>query len=409
VKAMILAAGKGTRVRPITDVVPKPMIPLVGRPLMESILEHLAVHGVDQVVVNTSYLAPSIEQYFRNGARLGLQIAYSFEGKLVNGELQGQALGSAGGLKRIQDFSGFFDSTFLVLCGDALVDVDFGAVIQFHRSRNAIATIVLKEVPAEEVSKYGVVQVATDGRIVRFQEKPTTREAVSNLANTGIYVFEPEVLDYVPSGTTFDIGGQLFPELASRGLGLYGINVPFHWVDVGSVSDYWDATRLALSGQIKGYRLPGREWRPGVHLGINIGGAVDQARIEGPVCIGSSTYIGAGATIIGPAEIGASCVIEPGAYVSECILGDYTRVSSVARLERKIVLGTKCIDPSGDYIDIDETQIGWVVDDARKEWSLSEEEAVLFEVAQEIAAAERAGEGPELISPPEPHLAPRRS
>src|ERR1700724_2423590 len=122
-KAMILAAGKGTRVRPITNTVPKPMIPLLGKPIMESIVEHLRDSGFDQIVVNSSHLASVIQDYFRDGSRFGVEMAYSFEGKINRGQLQGEAVGSAGGMKRIQDFSGFFDDTFAVLCGDALVDV----------------------------------------------------------------------------------------------------------------------------------------------------------------------------------------------------------------------------------------------------------------------------------------------
>lgn len=132
-KAMILAAGKGTRVRPMTNVVPKPMIPLLGKPVMESIVEHLRDSGFDQIVVNTSHLASVIQDYFRDGSHFGVQIAYSFEGQINRGELQGEARGSAGGMKRIQDFSGFFDDTFAVLCGDALVDVDFQEAVKFHR------------------------------------------------------------------------------------------------------------------------------------------------------------------------------------------------------------------------------------------------------------------------------------
>jgi mannose-1-phosphate guanylyltransferase len=144
-KAMILAAGKGTRVRPITNVVPKPMIPLVGKPIMQTIIEHLRDSGFDEIIVNTSHLAPLIEDYFGDGSNFGVRMAYSFEGQLTNGKLEGQAIGSAGGMKRIQDFSGLFDDTFLVLCGDALVDVDLREAVRFHRERGAMATIILRE------------------------------------------------------------------------------------------------------------------------------------------------------------------------------------------------------------------------------------------------------------------------
>ena len=156
-KAMILAAGKGTRVQPITHTIPKPLIPILQKPVMEFLVELLRKHGFDQIMVNVSHLANEIENYFRDGQKFGVQIAYSFEGRIVEGELIGKALGSAGGMKRIQDFSPFFDDTFVVLCGDALIDLDLTQAVKWHREKGAIATVVMKSVPREEVSSYWVV------------------------------------------------------------------------------------------------------------------------------------------------------------------------------------------------------------------------------------------------------------
>jgi mannose-1-phosphate guanylyltransferase len=383
-KAMILAAGKGTRVRPITHVLPKPMIPLVRKPVMEFLVEHLKAHDIKQIMVNTSHLAPVIEDYFRDGDRFGVQMAYSFEGDLIGGQIEGKAIGSAGGMKKIQDFSGFFDETFVVLCGDALVDIDFAQVLRFHRDRKSIATLVLRDVPPDDVSKYGVVQTDASGRIVRFQEKPARDQAVSSTINTGIYVFEPEIFQYIPSGVEFDIGSQLLPELVRNGQSIFGITLPFAWLDIGSVPDYWEATGLLLRGKVAGFTMPGNEVRPGVHCGINVQVAWDRVRIEGPVYIGSSTSVGDGATIIGPTVIGSGCVIQPGATLRECILADYTRISSVAVLEQKLIFGSKCIDPSGKYLDIEESQIRWLVDDARNKEELSESELLLFEEVKNL-------------------------
>jgi mannose-1-phosphate guanylyltransferase len=382
-KAMILAAGKGTRVRPITHVLPKPMIPLIRKPVMEVLVEHLKAHGVEQIMVNTSHLAPVIEEYFRDGDRFGVQMAYSFEGDLIDGQLEGKAVGSAGGMKKIQDFSGFFDETFVVLCGDALVDVDFSEVLRFHRERKSIATLVLRDVPAEDVSKYGVVKTDDSGRILQFQEKPSREAAVSTTINTGIYVFEPEIFQYIPSGVEFDIGGQLLPELVRNGQSIFGVALPFNWLDIGSVPDYWEATGLLLQGKVAGFSIPGTEVRPGVYCGINVQIPWERVTIEGPVYIGSSTSVGEGATIIGPTVIGSGCVIQPGAVLRECILADYTRISSVAVLEQKLVFGSKCIDPSGRYLDIEESQIRWLMDDARNKQDLSESE---LELLQEVRA-----------------------
>jgi mannose-1-phosphate guanylyltransferase len=383
-KAMVLAAGKGTRVRPITNVVPKPMIPLLGKPVLESIIEHLLRNGFNEIVINTSHLAPVIEDYFRDGSRLGVQIAYSFEGLLEGGKLEGIAVGSAGGMRRIQEHSGFFDDTFAVLCGDALIDVDLQQAVRFHRERHSLATIILRQVPIEEVFRYGVVATGEDGRIVRFQEKPPVPEAISTLINTGIYIFEPEVFDFIPSGRPFDIGSELFPAMVAAGAPIFGVEIPFEWVDIGSVADYWEATRMALTERIRGYQLPGREVSPGVRIGLNVQWTPEKSTVRGPVVIGGSSSIGEGCVIEGPALIGAGCIIEPGAEVRQCILGDYTRVSSIARLERMLVYGNHCIEPTGEHFDIEQAGIGWVVDDARKRQVFTGEQLELMELAHSL-------------------------
>jgi len=380
-KAMILAAGKGTRVQPITYDIPKPMIPLVRKPVLESIIIHLKSHGIEEFAINTSHLAPEIERYFRDGGQLGVDIAYSFEGTVRDGELNGMALGSAGGMKKIQDFSGFFDETFIVLCGDALIDLDVSRLLEFHRQRNAIATIALKEVAPDQVSKYGVVKTDDKGRIESFQEKPHPDEAVSRDINTGIYIFEPEIFNYIPSGAEYDIGGQLFPELVAAGERFYGISLPFSWLDIGSVTDFWRANRALLQGQVKDYHLPGKEVRPGVRMGVNVDIDLDKVEIDGPVYIGSSTRIGKGARIIGPTVIGANCVIEPGAVIEGCLVDDYTKVSGVARLRNYMVYGNRCIQPDGIYVDIDDADIGWLVEDARKESCMSGPQRLLHDMA----------------------------
>ena len=176
-KAVILAGGQGTRVRPITETIPKPMIPIINKPVIEFLVDVLKQYGFDELVITTAYLASEIENYFREGSRFGVQIGYSFEGYCHDGTIVPEGLGSAGGLKRIQEFSGFFDDTFLVVCGDALIDLDLTRALEIHRRNNALATIILKDVPRESVSRYGVVETAADGRIVRFQEKPSVEDA----------------------------------------------------------------------------------------------------------------------------------------------------------------------------------------------------------------------------------------
>jgi len=384
-KGMILAAGKGTRLKPLTETIPKPMIPLIRKPVMEYIIEHLKSFGVDRLIVNTSHLSPVIENYFRDGHPWGVQIAYSFEGELIDGELNGKALGSAGGMKKVQDFSGFFDDTFIAICGDALIDLDISEAVTFHRMQKAIATLVLREVPFSQVHRYGVVQTDEAGRVLRFQEKPQIEEAVSNRINTGIYIFEPDIFDTIPSGREFDIGGDLLPSLVEKGKPVFGVQIPFQWVDIGSISDYWDASQSILSGKVKGYSVPGREVRPGIFTGIHLKLDLDEIEIVPPLYIGSGTAIGKGARIWGPTMIGANCMIDSGAIIRECLISDYTCIGSVAYLDKKIIFGNQCIDPTGQSINVEALDIAWVITDVRRKTELKETHKLIMELAKGVS------------------------
>lgn len=366
-KAMILAAGKGTRVRPITYTIPKPMIPILQKPVMEFLLELLRQHGFDQIMVNVSHLAEEIENYFRDGQRFGVQIAYSFEGKIDDdGKLVGEAIGSAGGMRRIQDFSPFFDDTFVVLCGDALIDLDLTEAVKWHRAKGAIATIITKSVPQEEVSSYGVVVTDEEGRVKAFQEKPSTEEALSTNINTGIYIFEPEVFNYIPSDVEYDIGSQLFPKLVEIKAPFYAIPMDFEWVDIGKVPDYWRAIRGVLLGEIKNVQIPGHEVAPGIYTGLNVAVNWDKVDITGPVYIGGMTRIEDGAKIVGPAMIGPNCWICSGATVENSVIFEWSRLGPGVRLVDKLVFGRYCVDKTGAAIDVQAAALDWLITDARQ-------------------------------------------
>ncbi|MEB3339875.1 NDP-sugar synthase [Okeania sp.] len=364
-KAMILAAGKGTRVRPITYSIPKPMIPILQKPVMEFLVELLRQHGFDQIMVNVSHLAKEIEDYFRDGQKFGVDIAYSFEGRIEDGNLIGEALGSAGGMRRIQDFYPYFDDTFVVLCGDALIDLDLTAAIKWHKEKGSMATIIMKSIPREEVSSYGVVVTDETGRIQSFQEKPKVDEALSTDINTGIYIFEPEVLDYIPSGVEFDIGGQLFPKLVEIDAPFYGVAMDFEWVDIGKVPDYWRAIRDVLMGEVKNVSIPGREVSPGIYTGLNVAVNWDKVDIEGPVYIGGMTKIEDGAKIIGPTMIGPNCWICRGTTVDSSVIFEYSRLGPGVRLVDKLVFGRYCVDKTGASIDVQAASLDWLITDTR--------------------------------------------
>jgi mannose-1-phosphate guanylyltransferase len=359
-KAMILAAGKGTRVQPLTYELPKPMIPLAGKPVMAYLIEHLARHGADEIMVNVAYLHQKIEDYFGDGQQYGVHIGYSFEGySTTDGRVVPKPLGSAGGMKKIQDFSGFFDTTTIVLCGDAAIDLDITAAVAEHRARGAIATVITKEVPWDKVSSYGVVITDGDGRVTSFQEKPSRETARSNCASTGIYIFEPAALDLIPAGVEFDIGSQLFPLMVEKGLPFFAQTCKFNWVDIGTVADYWSVMQSIMTGEVTGLALPGREIAPGVFTGLNTRIEWEGTVIEGPVYIGSGTHIEAGAQIIGPCWIGSGCHILPGAKVTRSVIFDYTRVSSEAELSELIVFREYSVDQNGKISHANEFRDLW--------------------------------------------------
>lgn len=366
-KAMILAAGKGTRVRPLTYELPKPMIPILGKPVMGYLVEHLEKYGVKEIMVNVSYLHDRIEQYFGDGRRFGVEIGYSFEGDIQNGEIVPNAMGSAGGMRKIQDFSGFFNETTIVMCGDAIVDLDIAAALEEHRRKGAIASLVAKEVPLEKVSEYGIVVTDDEGRIVSFQEKPSKEEAKSTLANTGIYIFEPEVLNLIPSDTVFDIGSQLFPLLVEKGLPFFAQKQNFNWIDIGRVSDYWEVVQHVMANPIPEMPIPGKQIREGVWTGLNVRIDWQNTLIEGPVYIGSGASIERGATIIGPAWIGEGCHVQRGGKVERSILFEYTRVGQDFTFTDMIVCGDYCVDRHGQMMHVDDETCDLIWCDAREQ------------------------------------------
>ncbi len=363
---MILAAGKGTRLRPLTNIMPKPMIPIMQKPVMEFLVELLRKHGFNQIMVNVSHLSEEIENYFRDGFKFGVQMAYSFEGTVVDGQLVGSALGSAGGIKKIQDFYPFFDDTFVVLCGDALIDLDLTKAIRWHWQKNAMATVITKTVPWEKVSSYGVVVTDDQHRIIKFQEKPSQTEALSNQINTGIYIFEPEVLDYIPSNTVFDIGSDLFPKLVANQAPFYALSMDFQWVDIGRVPDYWQTIQDVLTGKIKNVPIPGQLVYEGVYSGLNVAANWDRITIKGPVYIGGMTRIDDGATIIGPTMIGPNCHVCSGAVIERSVIFEYSRLMDV-HLVDKLVFGRYCVSKTGESIDLQAAALDWLISDARQE------------------------------------------
>jgi mannose-1-phosphate guanylyltransferase/phosphomannomutase len=299
-----MAGGEGTRLRPLTSNRPKPMVPVVGRPVMEHILALLRRHGIHQVIVTLQYLAEQIEDYFGDGSDFGMDIRYSIET---------EPLGTAGSVRRC---AADLDGTFLVISGDALTDVDLTQAIETHRAREAWVTLALARV--DNPREFGIVITDSRGAIQRFVEKPTWSEVFSDTINTGIYVLEPQALAEVPPDQPYDFSKDLFPRLLAARAPLYGCPVEGYWCDIGNLAQLMQANEDALRGRVR-LDLPGRRLFGDVFVGSGV--YIDPAaRLRGPMVIGENSAVRGDALIEGPAVIGANSVIEHGCQLQRSVL-----------------------------------------------------------------------------------------
>jgi NDP-sugar pyrophosphorylase family protein len=305
VKAMVMAAGLGTRLRPLTDFLPKPMMPVANRPVLHHLLNLLRRHDVTEVGINVHAYPEMIQAYFGDGSTLGMSIEWSYEEEL---------LGTAGGTKKLEAFWG--GETILITSGDGLHDVDVTALLGHHRRTGALATLTVK--PVSDPSSYGVVILDRDTRVRGFQEKPTRDEARSDLANCGIYVIEAELLDRIPAGTFHDFGNDVWPSLVAANEEVYAYTTMAYWNDVGDLSELRNTILDAVLGHVR-VDVPGEEIAPGVwaEAGCQI---ADSARIDGPVVLGPGVVIADNAQVRGPAAIGADCVLGKGAAIRSAAL-----------------------------------------------------------------------------------------
>jgi len=324
-KAMVLAAGVGSRLDPLTRSTPKPMVPIVNKPVIEHIIDLLGRHGFDEILINLHYLGDQIKQHLGDGSRLNVKITYAEEDQLW---------GDAGSIKRAENF---FDETFLVVGGDDLSDTDLTKLVKTHREKHALATIALSLV--DDPSEYGIVLMNERGRITRFLEKPKGEVIFSNTANTGIYVFEPEVLEMIPRGTKYGLGNNLFPLLLSQKKPIYGHLTSNYWRDVGNLEQYREAHYDCLEGRVR--IAPAlREVRKFVWIGDDV--EIDpSAEIGYPVAIGHHCRIGPGAKILEHSVLGDFCMIHANTSIRQSILWDGATVGEQTVLERCVV-GNGC-------------------------------------------------------------------
>jgi len=243
-----------------------------------------------------------------------------------------------------------------------VIDLDLSAVLRKHWQSGAAASIVVREVPRDRVPNYGVVVCDSSGRIQSFQEKPSVDEARSQLVNTGIYIFEPSIIDLIPKDQDFDIGSELFPLILKKGLAFNAIESPFNWIDIGQLSDYWEANQQMMRGRLRGVEMPGIEVRPKIWTGLNVKIDWDEVRVEGPVYIGSASCIEPGVQIYGPTWIGTGCYLESGARISRSIVFDYSRVGPTGSVSDALVFGRNCVDQNGESIPDLGGALDWVAD-----------------------------------------------
>jgi mannose-1-phosphate guanylyltransferase len=306
-RAMVLAAGLGTRLRPLTYEITKPMVPVLDRPVMEHIVELLARHGFEQVIANLHYFPDTIRAYF------GDRLSYSLEEEL---------LGTAGGVRACSGFFG--EESFLVISGDALTDIDLGAFAARHERTGAVATLAVKQVA--DTREYGVVLHDREGRITGFQEKPAPEEALSNLGNCGIYAFSPRIFDYFPARPFVDWAQDVFPVLLENDVPFYIHEIDEYWNDVGSLAELRQGTFDALRGELR-LQIDGEEVSPGVVVAGESPLRLD-TDVEGPAWIGRDVRIGEGVRLMGPIVLGDGASVGAGAQLRESIVFPGTDIAA---------------------------------------------------------------------------------
>ena len=317
-RGMVMAAGLGTRLRPITWEIPKPVVPVCNRPIVAHLVALLARHGVDQAIANLHWFPDTVQSCLGDGSGFGLELSYAHEDEL---------LGTAGGVRNVSEFlTAEGDSTFVVLAGDALTDADLGELLAAHERNGGVATLAVKRVA--DVSQYGVIVTGSDGRVQGFQEKPDPAEALSDLVNTMVYAFSPEIFDYFPDSDPVDFALDVFPALLDADVPFHVHEIEGYWNDIGTLPEYINGNLDALAGAVAiepaGRLIEGE---------AELEGGVE---VEGPVLIGEGAEIGEGANLVGPVVIGPGSRIGAGARIKEAVLLPGAEVAADGILARGI-------------------------------------------------------------------------
>lgn len=316
-KAVILAGGEGTRLHPLTCNKVKSLVPVLNRPFLEHLIDHLKRHGITEIILTLGHLPEQIQEYFGDGSGFGVSMTYLVEDA---------PLGTAGGVKNAE---ALLEAPFLVFNGDIFSDIDLTDMIKCHRENRADTSIALT--PVDDPTPYGVVETNADGRVKRFVEKPRREEVTTNMINAGIYVMEPHVLGYIARNVFFTFERDVFPHLLEMGEAVYGYPSQAYWIDIGTPDKYLNLHHdlLRQCTADSGIRLEGE------------GFAHSSSRIEGPVVIGEGCSVSRDCTIRGPAVLGPQCRIEEGAVIEGAVLWQDCRIGEKAKL-RNCVVASRC-------------------------------------------------------------------
>ncbi|RLE50464.1 MAG: hypothetical protein DRJ31_01210 [Candidatus Methanomethylicota archaeon] len=347
-KAVIMAGGEGTRLRPLTSNRPKPMVPVANKPMLEYVIDLLKKHGFKDIYITVHYLKDAVTSYFEDGSQFGVNIQYSVEDK---------PLGTAGGVKQVVEY---MDDVFVVTSGDVLTDFNLSEIYNFHKSKGAAVTIALAKV--ENPLEYGVVVTDEEGRVRYFLEKPSWSELVSDTINAGIYVIDKDVFRYVEHGKEFDFSKNLFPLLLQKGEPVYGYLAKGYWCDIGNIAQYIQAHKDVVDGKVK-VSLPGKQILP--KIWVEEGAVIDEgASIRGPAIIGKDARIRTGAEVLEYTFIGRGAAVDEKASIKHsiimnrsfvgrsaelrgCIVGERVSVNQYARIFENAVIGDDTVIGAG--------------------------------------------------------------
>jgi mannose-1-phosphate guanylyltransferase len=321
-KAVILAGGKGTRMRPITYLNPKPMLPLIDKPFMENFIFWIKSHGIKDIILSTGYLPDIFEEYFGNGSSMDLNLTYVTE-KLP--------LGTCGAVKNVEKYLG--NSSFMVFNGDILTSMDLKEMMAFHKSKKADITIALT--PVEDPTAYGLVPIDKDYRVKEFLEKPSLEEINTNLINAGTYIIEPKLLDLMPRGESYSFERELFPKALKLGYRIYGFVSNAYWLDVGTPEKYLTAHYDILDKKI-GFKFIYKKILQNIFIGENVKFTKDNFMM-GPLAVGDGTIIEKGAKILPLTVLGRNCHVSSGASISGSIIFDGCSIGKNCIIKKSIL------------------------------------------------------------------------